>query len=346
MPVQQNTARRLAALMALLVAACGLAYAPTAASAAPILTAPGDSGDDGEGGSKSLIEQLEKASSGYVKAQKKLKASKEQQVKLAAEIKRLDAEVGPKQKTLDLLATQAYTAGRAGPMATLLGSDSAEGFLGRAETLALVATDQNRAIQDIKTTLDTQQKAKTALDVTIKDQSKQVTVMAKQKQNAEAALKKANQGAAAGSSSDGGGSASAQPAPGNLGSGCTETDPTGTGGCLTPRTLHALKQAKSAGFTRFTKCWRTQNSGEHPKGRACDFSSEKGTFGGDATGADKRYGDNLANYFINNAGKLDVLYVIWYRRIWLPSSGWRAYSGAGGDPSSDHTNHVHLSIDG
>ncbi len=346
MPVQQNTARRLAALMALLVAACGLAYAPTAASAAPILTAPGDSGDDGEGGSKSLIEQLEKASSGYVKAQKKLKASKEQQVKLDAEIKRLDAEVGPKQKTLDLLATQAYTAGRAGPMATLLGSDSAEGFRGRAETLALVATDQNRAIQDIKTTLDTQQKAKTALDVTIKDQSKQVTVMAKQKQNAEAALKKANQGAAAGSSSDGGGSASAQPAPGNLGSGCTETDPTGTGGCLTPRTLHALKQAKSAGFTRFTKCWRTQNSGEHPKGRACDFSSEKGTFGGDATGADKRYGDNLANYFINNAGKLDVLYVIWYRRIWLPSSGWRAYSGAGGDPSSDHTNHVHLSIDG
>lgn len=135
MPVQQNTARRLAALMALFVAACGLVVAPTAASAAPLLrAAPGDSGDDGEGGSKSLIEQLEKASSGYVKAQKQLKASKEQQVKLTAEIKRLDAEVGPKQQTLDLLATQAYTAGRAGPMATLLGSDSAEGFLeiGRA----------------------------------------------------------------------------------------------------------------------------------------------------------------------------------------------------------------------
>ena len=29
--------------------------------------------------------------------------------------------------------------------------------------------------------------------------------------------------------------------------------------------------------------------------------------------------------------------------IWLPSSGWRAYSGCC-DPSSMHTNHVHLSM--
>ncbi|HWS34179.1 MAG TPA: hypothetical protein VN408_15725, partial [Actinoplanes sp.] len=95
--MQQITARRLAALMALVVTACGLAFAPTAASAAPqLLAAPGDSGDDGEGGSATLIERLEKASSGYVKAKKQLKASKDQQVKLTAEIKRLDSQVGPK----------------------------------------------------------------------------------------------------------------------------------------------------------------------------------------------------------------------------------------------------------
>ncbi|GAA1590575.1 phage shock protein A [Actinoplanes couchii] len=343
--MQQITARRWAATLALLVAACGLVVAPTAASAAPaFLAAPGDSGDDGEGGSGTLIEQLEKASSGYVKAKKQLKTSKDQQVKLTAEIKKLDSEVGPKQDTLDLLATQAYTAGRAGPMTALLSTESAEGFLGRAETLALVAADQNTAIQELKSTLDTQTKAKSALDLTIKDQTKQVTVMEKQKKNAEAALKAANQGSDAGGSSGGGDSEDATPAPSGSGSGCSETDPTGTGGCLTPRTLHALKQAKAAGFTRFTKCWRTQNSGEHPKGRACDFSAEKGTFGGDATGGDKTYGNNLANYFIHNADALDVLYVIWYRRIWLPSSGWKSYSGAGGDPSSDHTNHVHLSV--
>lgn len=343
MPVQQNTARRLAALLALLVAACGLAVAPTPATAAPrLLAAPGDSGDDGEGGSASLIEKLEKASKGFVEAKAKLKTSKAQQTKLAAELKKLDGDLGPQQDRLDLLASQAYTAGRGGPMAALLSSDSAEGFLGRAETLAIVAADQNRAIQDLKTTRETQQKAKDAIDIAIKDQQKQVTVMAKQKEQAEAALKAANQGNDASSSSDGGGSDDA--APGPTGTSCSQTDPTGTGGCVTPTLLHAYKEARADGFTRFTKCWRTQNSGEHPKGRACDFSAEKGTFGGDATGADKTYGNNLANYFINNADDLNVLYVIWYRRIWLPSSGWKSYSGAGGDPSSDHTNHVHLSV--
>ena len=107
---------------------------------------------------------------------------------------------------------------------------------------------------------------------------------------------------------------------------------------------HARDEARQAGFTRFTKCFRHQNSGEHPKGRACDFSAHKGTFGGAATGADRTYGNRLADFFISNSSGLGVLYVIWYRRIWLPSSGWKSYSGAGGDPSSDHTNHVHLSV--
>jgi hypothetical protein len=37
--------------------------------------------------------------------------------------------------------------------------------------------------------------------------------------------------------------------------------------------------------------------------------------------------------------------VIWFERIWLPSSGWKAYTLGQGDPSSDHTNHVHLSVE-
>ena len=37
------------------------------------------------------------------------------------------------------------------------------------------------------------------------------------------------------------------------------------------------------------------------------------------------------------------MYVIWYRQIWLPGSGWKAYSASGG-PAAVHTNHVHLSV--
>jgi hypothetical protein len=63
-----------------------------------------------------------------------------------------------------------------------------------------------------------------------------------------------------------------------------------------------------------------------------------------ATGGDRTYGNNLAAYFVRNANRLGVLYVIWFEQIWTPSTGWRAYRSGRGDPSSDHTNHVHLSM--
>jgi hypothetical protein len=144
----------------------------------------------------------------------------------------------------------------------------------------------------------------------------------------------------------GGGPATAAPrkADGTLASeGCTIKDPT-TSGCISPRMLNALNSAKSAGFTHFISCFRSQeDGGEHPRGRACDFAAAPNGFGGVAAGADKDYGDRLAAYFLANSTKLGVLYVIWFNRIWLPSSGWRAYNG-GTDPASSHRNHVHLSV--
>jgi hypothetical protein len=108
--------------------------------------------------------------------------------------------------------------------------------------------------------------------------------------------------------------------------------------------LNALQQAKAAGFTRFVSCFRQASFGEHPKGRACDYSASPDTFGGVATGGDRQYGERLAGYFVDNADRLGVLYVIWFKQIWLPGTGWRAYNNGNGDPASDHTNHVHLSV--
>lgn len=75
---------------------------------------------------------------------------------------------------------------------------------------------------------------------------------------------------------------------------------------------------------------------EHPRGRACDFM---------VTGDERRRGDAMAAWLQANAEQLNILYVIWYRRIWEPSMGdvpheqWSPYSGA-----SDHTDHVHASV--
>jgi hypothetical protein len=340
---QNSVRRRLAAVLAMAVAATGFAFAVAApAGAAPrALAAPGDTGDDGEGGSKSLIEQLEDASKGYVEAKEALEKSKKRQAQLAALIKQIDGDLAPRQQALDEVAQQTYRTGRLGPMSALLTASSTCSMLDRVETLETVAVKQNQALKALKDARSKQERARAAVAAEIQDQQKQVTIMAKRKAQAEGALKAAGQGQDASGSGGGGSSSKASGFSG--GSGC-QTDPTGTGGCITPRMRHAYDEARQAGFTRYTKCFRHQNSGEHPKGRACDFSVEKGTFGGDATGADRTYGNRLADFFIGNSGGLGVLYVIWYRRIWLPSSGWKSYSGAGGDPSSDHSNHVHLSV--
>jgi hypothetical protein len=107
---------------------------------------------------------------------------------------------------------------------------------------------------------------------------------------------------------------------------------------------HTLNEARLAGFNHYVSCWRSGDWGEHPQGRACDFAADPGSFGGVAVGDSRDYGNRLATWAINNSDALGVLYVIWFRQIWFPGSGWRAYTAGGGDPASDHTNHVHISI--
>jgi hypothetical protein len=100
-----------------------------------------------------------------------------------------------------------------------------------------------------------------------------------------------------------------------------------------------------AGFDHYVSCYRSGGGGEHPLGRACDWAADESGFQNeDASGSDKTYGDQLASWYVNHADTLGVEYVIWYREFWSPSSGWKTYSGAGGDPASDHTNHVHVSM--
>ena len=341
--------RRLATVLALLLATSALAVTTSSAAvAAPRpLAAPGD---DGEGGSRSLVEQLQAASTGFLEAKEALERSRQRQQQLVAKLKEFDAQVGPRQSALDKIVQQSYMTGRLGPMSAVLAAGSTGNVVDRAETLQAIAIREDRALRDLQDTKTRQEQAKLAIDVEIRAQQRQLNLMAKRKAQAENALKRADAptGDSGGSSAVGGTSARASAAPRNSDGSlpresCSVNDPT-TSGCLTPRTLHALREAQKAGFTRFVACFRQQSTGEHPLGRACDFAADKNGFGGAATGSSKDYGNRLANYFIANAGRLGVLYVIWFKRIWLPSSGWKAYSRGNGDPSSDHTNHVHLSM--
>lgn len=84
---------------------------------------------------------------------------------------------------------------------------------------------------------------------------------------------------------------------------------------------------------------------EHPRGRACDFMITG--YRETAEGDDRARGQAMAEWVVDHADELNVLYVIWYRRIWtagedaagIPWGQWDRYNGP-----NPHTDHVHVSV--
>jgi hypothetical protein len=333
MPIVHATrplARAIAAGVAALAAATLLA--------APAAAEPGD-----EGHNKQLIQNVEAAARGYLEAKNALDASKAKQAQMAAELHKVEAELGPLKVEVAKMAATAYVNGRLNGLGALLSATSTDDFLTRAALLEEITAREDDALARLGVLRARAKQNKEAIDAEVAIQTAQAAEMQKRLKAAQRILARSTTRGYIDPNSP-----LAKPAPRNSDGSwpretCSVKDPTGTGGCVTPRTLHAYNEARAAGFKRYTKCWRNQSWGEHPKGRACDFSVAVGTFGGTATTEQKAYGDKLAYFFIKNSSALGVLYVIWYRKIWFPGLGWRAYDGCCG-AGAEHTNHVHLSI--
>ncbi|RBJ08795.1 hypothetical protein DRA43_05710 [Micromonospora provocatoris] len=299
-----------------------------------------------EGGSKQLRAALEAAAKGHIEAQNKLENSKRRQKALAAQLSDIEVRLVGLSAQAGEVAAQSYRMGRLTATSMLLASADPNDFLKRAAELDVMAQRDSKRLRELADAKAQAAEAKLAIDAEVREQAKQVAVQARKKKDAEVALAKVSSGAGSGFN---GTSSSAKPAPRNSdgswpSESCSVDDPTPASGCITPRTLHMLQQAKAAGYKRYASCHRSGGGGEHPKGRACDFSAASGGFEDKtATGGDKAYGDSLAAWAKNNANRLGIMYVIWYRQIWMPNTGWRAYSG-GGSPAADHTNHVHISM--
>ncbi|MEU6861358.1 hypothetical protein AB0B28_21095 [Glycomyces sp. NPDC046736] len=317
-----------------------------ALAAVVFLIAPGSQSSAQENGDHGASSELSQAIEDYLDAQDQLDALIQEQADLEQELADSQVEVAELQVELEDYAYVASTTSDYQSTAALMASGDPKNAINAMTMLQFLGESRAVRLGELIERLAEIEATRQTLEDNIAEQEDVADDM-------EAARDKAaRELAASGGDNAQGPSASdapaAEPAPRNSdgtlpGEGCSENDPT-TGACLTPRTLHALEQAQIVGFTRYVKCYRTSSFGEHGKGRACDFSSQANGFGGDATGGDYDYGQNLAAWFVENAQALGVQYVIWYRQIWMPSSGWKSYSGAYGDPSSDHTNHVHLSI--
>lgn len=332
--------RRVTSAVAILVTAVALLFVAVPPSPAHA--------DPDEGGNATLNQKLQEAAIAYYEIQAKLTASQKRQSQLQKQLKDSELALVQLNAEIALIAADRYKSGQMGMLNAFLLAKGDTGDLLQgaavAEYLAWRDDDDLRRHRIIVAEATEQRRL---LDAEVANEKKQLKELDRQKRNAEKALAAVGGMPSAGYS--GPRPKTAQPAVRNADGtfpreSCSLPDPTGSGGaCITPRMSHALIEAQLAGFTRFVKCWRTQAWGEHPLGRACDFAVSPTAFAGTATGGDKRYGDQLAAWSIRNASALGVLYVIWYRQVWMPGLGWRSYSG-GGDPSSDHTNHVHLSM--
>lgn len=330
---------------------CAVRTALSAALAAAMLLLVAASparAEPNEGGSKELRDALEAASRGHVEAQNKLDISIKRQQELTAKLQQDQVKLQQLSGQVGIVASKSYRQGRPSAMVLMLNASSPDDFFDRMTRIDLTAQLDAKKLQRYQRAVEDEANDKLALDHEVNEQTKQTGIMAAKVKDAEKALAKVGGGKKSGGFVDAN-SPAAQPAPRNANGSwpsesCSVDDPTPASGCITPRTLHALEEARNAGFTRYASCHRSGGGGEHPKGRACDFAAAAGGFEDvNATGGDKAYGDRLAAYLVKNADKLGVMYVIWYRQVWMPGKGWSGYSGSGG-PAEVHTNHVHLSV--
>ncbi|MET8091636.1 hypothetical protein [Micromonospora sp. NPDC005220] len=323
------------------IAALTVLAGPLPAHAAP--TNPTPSGHEEDGEPKLLNDVIEQANRDYSAAKSKLDKSKKRQSELAAEVDRANADLAALAPQVGQIAAQAYRTGRIGAIAMLLESDAPDSFVQRAAVLDEMNMVNEKKLSEVNVVKARAEQAKLALDTEVREQQKQTALMAKRKSEADKALSLVGGKGFTGGLVDAT-SPVAKIGPGRTADGdwkpqsCSENDPT-TSGCITPRTLHAYKEVKRAGFNRFVGCYRPGGPWEHPKGRACDWSLQKSGFSPWHNEDTRTYGNNVAAFLIRNADRLGIYYVIWNRQIWFPATGWSSYSGP-----SNHTDHVHMSL--
>jgi hypothetical protein len=323
-----------------------LVLAPLAALAflaspvSPASAEPGDgttaTPDESAGGqNKTLDEVIESSNRRFVQAKAAVSKSTAAQKTLANKIKTAEAKRNVLVPEVNAIAAQQYRFGNLNAASFLLGSQGSEDFLAKAVSLEEINSLHDRKLAELNKAIDEVARSKAAMDAEVKQQQTNLVAMKKQKEAADQALslvggESLTQGQVLANSPK------AKPAPRNSSGGfspesCTVTDPT-TNGCITARTLNM-------GFDRFVGCHRDGGPFEHPKGRACDWSLQDSGFAVAHNTDMKNYGNNLMAFLVRNADRLGIYYVIWYKQIWFPASGWKSYHG----PSA-HTDHVHVSM--
>jgi hypothetical protein len=307
--------------------------------------------DDPDGVAPPNVQQaLEALSRAYYDAQVALDSSQKRQSEIKQSLDVARAQLDQLSVQIGGVAAARFKGSAVGLFNGMMeGAIARDDLFGGAAVADYLLWRDDSYIHNYRVIKDQAESQQALLDAEVAIEVHTRDMLEQQKLDAERALAAAG-GMVSTSGYTGGPMVPAQPAPRNADGSLpydpqSITDPTPASGKITFRTYHMLQEARNAGFTRYVSCYRSGGPYEHPKGRACDFSATPyGFANSDASGDDKEYGSQLAAWAVRNANALAIMYVIWYRQIWTPRQGWHRYGGAGGDPASDHTNHVHISM--
>jgi hypothetical protein len=323
--------------LAAVAAATLFVAAPTSATAKP-----GTPAVPNETGPALLGDLLTATAKRHAQAKAALNKSRAKQLQLSLELRQAQDRLDELAPQIGEMAATSYRTGKLTAVSALLETASRDQFVARASMLTELNMVNDRKLAELNAAREQAEQAKKALDIEVAEEQKQLKVIARQKTEAEKAL-----ALVGGNKLTGGFVAATSPvakaAPrASDGSwpdeSCSVNDPT-TSGCITPRTFNAYTEVRKAGFRRFVGCYRSGGPYEHPKGRACDWSLQSSGFSSAHNDDMRLYGNNLTAFLVRNADRLGILYVIWYRQIWFPATGWKTYSGP-----QDHKDHVHMSI--
>lgn len=222
------------------------------------------------------------------------------------------------------LAARKYMNGGVDPAVRVMMGDDPQSMLNRAATIDYLARQNVRQIGTAKRLTAKARKAQQRAEARVQDVQEQLQDMEQRKEKVQQLIERYEAEAAARAER----AASAVSSPGNI----------------TAR----MREVNAEIVGRFGEgygvhCYRPDDSGEHPDGRACDYMLSSG--GATPSGSQVERGHEIAEWARANASRLGIMYVIYRQRIWDARSGggWESMEDRGG-ATANHVDHVHVSV--
>lgn len=257
------------------------------------------------------IEALDKAYGGDLA---KLKDARYAARKAQFKSKKLDRELGQARRVVGQIAAAQYKGSNLDPAMVMMTGENPNNLLDGTVLAEHVAANRAAQVERLRTLFEEQKKARKEAKESVDDLEKDIDKLLSRKDKVRALLRKYK-----------------------------PESPMVGGSGITPRMLKVRTEIEyKYGPFPTIGCLRPGDPQDHGTGTACDFMETTG--GAVATGERESHGTAVANYAIENAGRLGIKYVIWRQRIYdMRSPGWE-YMSDRGSPTANHMDHVHISV--